>query len=411
MILFNIDRRGILRAVTLALVLAHFASCIALLDPANDPGIDWQSIERSTLPIETDQRAILEGVYVVSEGSDQFGDTVVFRFSRSRLCLYSNTDVIFAEMAGGIQQGEYYFSGYLTTVRNGRSLLMHISSDTVNVPDRILRGTYGDGDGIAFRKVGEVHKPKAPFYLIAHRAGGRNSDRLLRSENSIEMMRFANILGANAIEIDIKRTKDNQLIVFHDETYSPRTIQGSYVFGDVRLFSLHDIQRYARLIYGEKIPTLKEMLRATIDSSDHELVWLDVKDAEVATEIIIEQREALDYAKQKGSSISIVFGIPTQEVLNAYNASPQKDSTPVLCELDADIARSLPTCVIWAPRWTNGTLSAEVERMHQDSILVVTWTLDVRDYMHQFLSESKMDGILTNYPCLLAGMYYGLSLR
>lgn len=406
----HIEKKKIVLVASL-LFLVQCVSCVQLLDPANDPNIDWEMIERSTLALNNDTKTSIEGVYAVQSGGDQFGDTVALRFTGARLCIYANTDVIFAEMTGGIRNDSFYFAGYFTTVRSAKSSPIEISADTSAVVALTLRGKYAVSNTLELRKVRELPKPKKPFYIIAHRAGGRNSDRLLRSENSVEMMQFAPTLGANGIEIDIKRTRDDQLIVFHDDTFSPRTVQGSYVFGDVRSFSLHDIERYCRLIYGEKVPTLKEFLRAAIDNSSHELIWLDVKDADASTDIIKEQKEALDYARSKGNAINIVFGIPTEEVLNAYNASSEKDSTPVLCELSPDVARSLKTCTIWAPRWTNGTLGAEVDRMHKDGILVVTWTLDVRDYMNQFLTESTMDGILTNYPSLLAGMYYGLRLR
>jgi glycerophosphoryl diester phosphodiesterase len=267
-----------------------------------------------------------------------------------------------------------------------------------------VSGWFADDRALSLQRV----RPLAtePFYIIAHRGGGRNSDRLLRSENSVEMVRYAEVLGANAVEIDIKRTRDDHLIVFHDETFSPRTVQGSFLLGDVNEFSLHDIQRYGRLVHGERIPTLDEMLTAIIDSTSLELVWLDVKDAEATDAIIAAQERAIGRAQQKGRRIELVFGIPTEDVLRAYYASPRANRAPVLLELDAAHIENLPSCSIWAPRWTNGISQGQVDEMHARGIKVVTWTLDVREYMQQFVRDVRLDGILTNYPSLLCGMYY-----
>jgi hypothetical protein len=48
--------------------------------------------------------------------------------------------------------------------------------------------------------------------------------------------------------------------------------------------------------------------------------------------------------------------------------------------------------------------------MHPD-YEVVTWTLDSPDYMTDFIRNGHFDGILTNYPSMLAGLYYQYGTR
>ena len=220
------------------------------------------------------------------------------------------------------------------------------------------------------------------------------------------MIRYAEILGANGVEIDVKSTRDGHLIIFHDDTFSPRTVQGSYLLGKVENFDLEQIKLFGQLKYGESIPTLDEALSTIIDETKLSLIWIDLKDPEIVDAVILAQQNAINYALSIGRNIKILMGIPTDEIFNAYNSSEYKNLTPTLVELDANKAKSLQTCEAWAPRWTNGTPSQSLlDEMHSQNILVFTWTLDVRDYINDFL-DAKVDGILSNYPSLVAGMYY-----
>ncbi|MCK7516838.1 MAG: hypothetical protein MZV64_03515 [Ignavibacteriales bacterium] len=44
--------------------------------------------------------------------------------------------------------------------------------------------------------------------------------------------------------------------------------------------------------------------------------------------------------------------------------------------------------------------------MHNAGKKVIVWTLDVRDYIEDFLVNGEVDGAVTNYPSLVAGIYY-----
>jgi glycerophosphoryl diester phosphodiesterase len=78
---------------------------------------------------------------------------------------------------------------------------------------------------------------------------------------------------------------------------------------------------------------------------------------------------------------------------------------PVLCELALDDVRRTGA-EIWAPRWTLGTQNDAVAQMHAEGRKAFVWTLDVQAYIQQFIREGDFDGILTNYPSLVAYYYY-----
>lgn len=82
-------------------------------------------------------------------------------------------------------------------------------------------------------------------------------------ENSVEAARYAVEQGVDAIEYDIHLTKDNQIVVMHDDDISTTT-NGT---GKISQMTLEEMSQYRLVGYGKtvKIPTLKDMLEAFKD--------------------------------------------------------------------------------------------------------------------------------------------------
>jgi glycerophosphoryl diester phosphodiesterase len=95
-------------------------------------------------------------------------------------------------------------------------------------------------------------------YVAAHRGDWRDAP-----ENSIEALKYAEKLGVDIVEIDLKKTSDDQLVLMHDKTLD-RTTTGS---GDVSNYTLAQLKRL-RLRAGTghpssySIPTFSEELTA-----------------------------------------------------------------------------------------------------------------------------------------------------
>jgi glycerophosphoryl diester phosphodiesterase len=95
--------------------------------------------------------------------------------------------------------------------------------------------------------------------VIAHRG-----DWLNHPENSINSIESCISLGVDIVEIDVRQTKDKQLVLMHDETID-RTTNGS---GRVEDWNLNELkQLYLKDKFGhltsEKIPTLHEALKTS----------------------------------------------------------------------------------------------------------------------------------------------------
>ncbi|MEA3287731.1 MAG: glycerophosphodiester phosphodiesterase family protein [Candidatus Marinimicrobia bacterium] len=101
---------------------------------------------------------------------------------------------------------------------------------------------------------------KNPYLLFGHRGASEKEP-----ENTIPAFKQAIIDGCNAIELDVFRTQDGHLVVFHDDTLE-RTTNGKGRVGDHTLIQLQTLNAaYLWPGRNEQIPTLKAVIEALPD--------------------------------------------------------------------------------------------------------------------------------------------------
>ena len=84
---------------------------------------------------------------------------------------------------------------------------------------------------------------------------GHRGAKAYEPENTIRSFRYAITLGVDAVELDVRRTKDNELVVIHNADVN-KTTDGS---GAVSELTLEEIKKLVTE-KGEEIPTLEEVL-------------------------------------------------------------------------------------------------------------------------------------------------------
>ena len=102
--------------------------------------------------------------------------------------------------------------------------------------------------------------------FIAHRGGVVSG----YPENTLATFRRAIEQGVDAIEIDLRGTKDGQIVIMHDETVD-RTTDGTGKVADLTLAELRALDAGR----GERIPTYEEVLRLVEDTGV--TLLLDIK--------------------------------------------------------------------------------------------------------------------------------------
>jgi glycerophosphoryl diester phosphodiesterase len=377
-------------------------------------------------------RSSMEGVYSVSEGNDVFGDQVVLKWSYvvsanlidtlHTLSVFSGRDMCYFAMSGGSLDSVFLFSGYwrrMVSTETGIAKFTILSSQggkllfspkpVVGPGSIVLIGAFGAGQGLPDRKVTFSYlRPlynKKHFDVLAHRGGGRTSDMLPVSENSVEMMLFTPVLGSNAVEIDVRSSKDGVLFMYHDGDLNSRLTQSTGLVGKVEEYTYAQLHTYVRLIHGERIPTLREILEAALYRTPIGVVYLDNKtSANLAQEREI-QKEFMAKAAAAGRDFKILIGLPSDDKIAEFLALPDYASAPSLNELTMDDARKTGS-MTWVPRWTMGPNTANVAQMHAEGRKVYTWTMDVPAYVEEYMAQSDFDGMVTNYPPMVAYYHY-----
>ncbi|UFH55430.1 glycerophosphodiester phosphodiesterase [Spirosoma sp. KNUC1025] len=374
-------------------------------------------------------RQAMEGVYTVTDGAIQFGDQVALKWTyildgadtTHYLSIFTGTDAGYFNLEGDSSADTLVLNGYWRKLVNTDTGLTRLNvrmkhegkiqpytGRLVTGDTLVIDGVYGVAGTDPVQKLTLTYQrplnPR-PFAIMAHRSGGRTSDLLPASENSLEIIKLASRLGATGIEIDVRYTKDGVPILYHDNTLNLRLIQKNGLTGPIEDYTYQQLNTFVRLINGEKIPTLEEALETVISNTTLSFVWLDTKYIGPMEKVQAIQRKFRERAILARRNLRIVIGLPSTDAVDSYEALTDKANTPILCELDTATTLSLGAR-IWAPRWTLGPQVQEVQAMKAAGLTVFVWTLDEPKFIQEFVRQNNFDGILSNYSSVVAYYHY-----
>lgn len=382
--------------------------------------IDESGILGGTVAVSEPIKKSIEGIYKIKSGNEYFGNYAVVKYVRNHFSIFCEKNSSYLILNSGERDSSIYFEGYWRFSQNLSTGKVSLkieeneggkiqSQGNANSKSIIIKGIFtkeNNGEESQIRL--EYYQPvkqDSTFYIIAHRGGGRNTDRLPASENSLEILQIAEYFGANSVEIDIQLTKDKVPILYHDEEFSQRLVKGNYLIGKVSSFSFKQIRTFGKLLNDGNIPTLEEALDLILNKTSLKLVWLDVKYPETIPFVAPIQKKYSDLAKLTNRGLTILIGLPTEEVMNEYLNYPGKENHPSLCELDISSVR-LTNANVWAPRWTDGIPKQQITAIQAENRKVFVWTLDIPQIIRDFIHSNYYDGILSNYPSVVAYEYF-----
>ncbi|MBL0358992.1 MAG: glycerophosphodiester phosphodiesterase [Chitinophagaceae bacterium] len=376
-------------------------------------------------------RQAMEGVYTVGNGNNTFGDLTAIKWSyvintndsSFHVSGFFGKDIAYFICEGKQLDGAIIMNGYwrkmvstetglirLTiTAANGANILLS-PLPAVTPGSIVINGVFGNGQEepelpVSFAYNRPLHNSPAGFNILAHRSGGRNSDLLPVSENSVEMVLKTAEFGSTGIEIDVRFTKDGIPIIYHDNDLNLREVQKSGLVGPIENYTYAQLSAFVRLIHGERIPTLRQVLNTVVYQTQLSFVWLDTKYIGSLEKVQTLAQEFKQRALQQGRNVEIVIGLPGRDQINNFLSLPDYASTPSLCELSIEDVQTT-NARIWAPRFTEGTQNDKVAAIHAQGRKAFAWTLDVPEFIEQFIREGDFDGILSNYPSCIAYYYY-----
>lgn len=219
------------------------------------------------------------------------------------------------------------------------------------------------------------------FLRIGHRGA-----RAHAPENTIKSFAKGIELGVNAIEFDVRQTKDGKIIVMHDDTVD-RVTDGK---GKVKDLTLEEIKTL--VIAGEKVPTLGEALdfidkkvdRIVIELKETGLedrVLKEIAAWEVVERVVIVSfyQEALQKMREINQNIEI--GLLFATSLNPVKAALNLKAQYLL------------------PRY-NFAYTGLIKKAHEQGLKVVVWTVNDEKEVAEFVKKG-VDGIASDRPEIL----------
>ena len=246
-----------------------------------------------------------------------------------------------------------------------------------------------------------------PFEIYSHH-GVQTVSNPPFAENSIGGVLNDEDYGVNGIEFDIQLTKDKVPICMHDAEIDIRLTQKSPLMGSYIQYNFNFLENYIRLVDGQKIPSLDQVCTAFIDSTTMTYLWMDVKgDVGIFEALLPVVQKAYAHAAAVGREVVIYADLPSTTVIDQFQEYPAyRDSgLPTMCELTLqDVIDN--GCTRWGPRYSRGLLLDEVEQAHAQGIKVISWTLNDKGLIKNYIQNGQFDGFISDYPAYVVYDWY-----
>jgi glycerophosphoryl diester phosphodiesterase len=229
------------------------------------------------------------------------------------------------------------------------------------------------------------NKDEKPL-IIGHR--GANAEA---PENTLKSFRKAIELGADYIEFDVQVTKDNELVIIHDEN----TYNTSNYNGIVKEMTLEELKKLD-FGEGEKIPTLEELINLAKDKIGFQC---EIKSEGIAIQIAETFREE----SLIDSTLISSFKHEELKKIQAYDPNIR-------------LASLEPTGTGWITDWIRRKKIIDnavdnkfeaihplyklvndnfIKYAHKNNLKVNAWTVDSRIAIKKLIKKG-IDGIITN---------------
>jgi len=205
-------------------------------------------------------------------------------------------------------------------------------------------------------------------------------------ENTLRSFQKALELNVDAVELDVRRTKDGAIVVIHDAEVD-RTTNGKGLVSELTLKEIKELD----IEKGEKIPTLEEAL----DFLDKKVkIFIELK------EIGIE-KGVLHSIYEKGLEKNVIIVSFHEEALRKVRELNNeveigliyvKHRNPVKVALELRANYLLPLY-----RFTH---AANVEKAHENGLKVIVWTINNQEEVSEYVKKC-VDGISSDKPDIL----------
>jgi glycerophosphoryl diester phosphodiesterase len=217
------------------------------------------------------------------------------------------------------------------------------------------------------------------FLKVGHRGA-----RAYEIENTLESFKKAIALGVNAIELDVRKSKDGKLVIIHDDNLK-KVFKKDIL---VNQATLKELKQFTE----NKIPTLEEALKIIGKKVDKILV--ELKEAGY-------EKKVLDIIKkEKLKDRVIIISFHEQALSNIRELDNEIETGLIYVKYKNPVDAALKLNAQYLVTLYRFTHTRDVEKAHKNNIKVIVWTINKKQEVEDYIAKG-VDGIASDKPDIL----------
>lgn len=215
---------------------------------------------------------------------------------------------------------------------------------------------------------------------------GHRGARAYEPENTLRSFKKAIELGVDAVELDVRKTKDGEIVVIHDENVK-RTTNGEGLVADLTLKEIKNLSTEK----NEKIPTLEE----AFDSLDCKvIIFVELKEAGI-------EKQVLGIVKKKGVEKNVVLVSFLEEALQKVRELDLDIETGLIYAKHKNpLKAALDLKAQWLLALYRFIHTANVEKAHENKLKVLAWTVNTPEEVDE-MKRKGVDAVASDKPDIL----------
>ena len=231
---------------------------------------------------------------------------------------------------------------------------------------------------------------------IAHRGASGSG---LAPENTLAAFERAIQLGVDAVELDVRASRDGAVVVMHDPTID-RTTDREGPVDELSLAQLREADAgswFGQAFVGERIPTLQEALdllrHRALAIVEIKADWLAERVLKVAHEVdVVDQIVLQSFSLETVRRINAVDpSVPTAVLVGKLPTSPARMRARRVAREALAVGANILNV------WHAALTPPFFEEMRKRGITVWTWTVDQEAVLRDVI-QMGIQGVITNYP-------------
>lgn len=228
----------------------------------------------------------------------------------------------------------------------------------------------------------DFQQGKELFLKVGHRGA-----KAYEMENTRQSFQRAIELGANAIEMDVRRSKDGKLVIMHDENL--KRVFGRNV--QVNESTLSELKKLS----GDKIPTLEEALEF-IDKKVEKFL-LELK------EVGYEKRILEIIRKERLNKRVIIISFHEQAIANIRQLDSRIETGLVYSRYKNPVHAAIGLNAQYLIPFYRFIHTKNIAEAHKNRLKVIVWTINTEQEAKEYRTKG-VDGITSDKPNILSNV-------